>query len=210
MYIAVIGHGLSPIDRSWGFNIDTCNVIVRMWNWYPWQNEWDYGLHYDVGFLEIHPGELSRFNSFNTRTPSRGWVGSKLKPCTGPLPAPMDVIDPTNWEHTAIMLGGMGEKGKLRLTRGVRAAAYAIEYLATAGDTVVLVGFDNVYFGTGLPVPQAFPKEYLADPAAYALRDYVGGSTKYSNHDYAIERPFLNYLARANAVHLQFAQDIWA
>lgn len=207
--VAIIGHGLTPVGKGWGNKIDSCNLVCRLWNWH-WQGERDWGARYDWGFYEISPTEMARFHKHNVARPVTGWVGSKLKPYEGNLPFPTEVIDPEHWEQLAVnKFGGSGAGGKrLKLTRGVRLAAWAIER-SRKGDEVILVGFDNVVTGTALTPEEGYPEEYRKCPAGFPFRDYVGGGTKYRSHDYAVEGPVLKALAKARLVTLHHAQNIW-
>src|SRR5678816_711293 len=155
---AVIGHGLSPEGRTWGGLIDECDVVIRMWNWnYQWNRPQDYGKKYTYGFYEISPTEMARFWRYNKAKPDQFWIGSQLKEYTGELPAPTTVVDPSRWEADGRALGGEGVGKRLRLTRGARAALWALERIPSGTGRVVLVGFDSVKAGMGLPTAEAFP-----------------------------------------------------
>src|ERR1044072_6856418 len=191
----VVGHGLSPKGRNWGHIIDCGRYhIVRMWN-YHWQDKEDYGERYDWGYFEISPVEMKRFFKHNCRTPQEGWLASTVKDYDGPLPSGLtEHIDPANqrWVQAAMQLGGHGEGNKqLKLTRGVRAAAWAIEY---SFKRVILVGFDNVRAGISLSIEEGFPPACIACPAGFPFRTYEGGKVRYSSHDYSVEWPFLSAL----------------
>ena len=80
--IAVVGHGLTPKGKGWGYNIDRSDVVVRMWN-YHWQTPKDYGRKYDYGMFEISKTELARFNRHNVRFPGLGWLAFNLQPFPG-------------------------------------------------------------------------------------------------------------------------------
>lgn len=205
----VVGHGLTPKDKGWGGKIDSADTVIRMWNWH-WQNKSDYGERYDVGFYEISPTEMKRFWKHNVKFPSNLWLASMLKEYDGLLPSGTTiVVHPERWESDAINLGGIGYKGKrLRLTRGVRAAAWIIEQLPR-GSCVVLVGFDNLKVGIGLSPEEGFPLEYRECPAMFPFRTYVGGTRRYGSHDYGVEEPFLRQLAERRGVTIEHAQDIW-
>lgn len=211
--VVVVGHGTSPENKRWGQKIDRAHAVVRMWNWhYQWKRPWDYGTHYDWGFYEILPTELSRMGKYNKANPRVGWIASDLtppkKPYDGLLPKGSIKVNSGPLEQRAIGMGGMGTKGKIRLTRGVCAAAFMLTRMFE-GDRLILVGFDNAYAGVGLSPRDAFPADYLTDPATFPLRNYQGGTTKYSNHDYAVERPLLEALAEEARIQLSWAQEYW-
>lgn len=208
MTIVIIGHGASPTGKRWGLKIDGCTLVIRMWNW-DWQNVPDYGWRYDYGFYEISSKEMMRFHHHNASYPVHGWIGSKLTPYDGELPKRTEIIDPERWYCAAIQMGGEGAgRKRLKLTRGVRAAAWAIEK-ASKDDRLVLVGFDNVYAGRALTITEGYPDAFVKYPGGFPFRDYVGGGTKYRSHDYAIEGPFLQKLADRHKVELVHAQDVW-
>lgn len=205
----VVGHGVTPMGQGWGHKIDSSYVVMRMWNWH-WQNVKDFGQRFDYGFYEISPTEMVRFHRHCVYTPSQHWVGSWLEAYEGELPRGTRIINPSRWELAAVDMGGHGANGKrLRLTRGVRAALWLITQVMRKEDQLVLVGFDNVRASMGLPVEQAFPKDYLTCPAMFPLRDYVGGTPQYRSHDYTIEGPLLKKFAELNKVKVVHAQDIW-
>jgi hypothetical protein len=204
----VVGHGLTPVGRKWGKKIDRANTVIRMWNFH-WQNPVDWGRKYDFGFLEVSPTEMVRFQKHNCKVPTTAWLASDLAPYTGTLPAGAHIvwIRPGGWVERAIKLGGKGDRNKyLKLTRGVRAAAWAIE---RRPKRVILVGFDNVKEGIALTIEEGYPPEYVSCPATFPFRDYTGGQVRYSSHDYSVEWPFLSMLAEENNVRLVFAEDIW-
>lgn len=206
---AIIGHGSSPTGRGWGRYIDACGKVVRMWNWH-WQNLLDYGEAYHVGFYELHPTEMARFHRYNQRTPQHHWLGvrSHHKPYFEAPLSPTVEIDPHPWVSLGISLGGMGTKGRLVLTRGSTAAAWAVEQ-AKPGDRVILVGFDNTKAGVALTKVDGFPNAYVESAGIFPFRNYKGGERRYSNHDYGVERPLLETLAERGNVELSFAEDIW-
>lgn len=210
--IAVIGHGRSPEGKRWGTQIDACATVVRMWDneWQPFE---DYGKVYHYGLFVLTPKGLGLFEKHNKRTPRYGWLAYKGKPmgvCT--LPNNTKVIDPVVWTDKAMRMGGVGESGKLTLTRGCVAACWAIEHAST-GEPVVLVGFDNVLCGINQPVEKSFCPEYWA---LYMSRFtpntdkvYPIGSSKTATHDMNVEFPLLKELARERMVDLQVAEDVW-
>lgn len=210
--VAIIGHGLTPEGQGWGHCIDATPVVVRMWN-YHWQNLLDYGERYDFGFYEISPTEMARFYKHNCRTPARGWVATRLlKPYEGPLPENTTVCDASSWDDDGRRLGGLGMKGRLLLTRGVRAACWALTKFMSPGQSMVLVGFDNVYTGRTLSSKEGFPQSYIEFPAAYPMVRYDNAphtETKSGNHDFAVEGPLLNLLAKRAGIKLDHAQDVW-
>jgi hypothetical protein len=185
-----------------------------MWNWYPWQNEADYGRKYDWGFYEISGTEMARFHKHNTIVPTYGWVATELhsnvgdKRYMGALPERTTVVDSMSWEQAGVKLGGMGLKRRLVLTRGVRAAAWALEQLSQ-GQQLVLVGFDNLRVGRGLPAEEGFPEAYRVFPGAFPISRYKGGMVKEGNHDFSVEGPLLHSLAVQAGVELVHAQDVW-
>lgn len=216
MDYVVVGHGLSPVNKGWGSLIDRAGVVVRMWNWH-WQQSYpgDYGEKYSYGFYEINATEMSRFNSHNKRSPARGWVATALhsnvgkKRYLGNLPFPTQVVDSGDWEAEGRALGGMGLKGRLVLSRGVRAACWCMTDRMEPGDRLILVGFDNARVGAALPIDAGFPAAYVADPATFPFRTYTGGTTKYSNHDYAVEGRVLGSIATLNRLDMRYAEDLW-
>lgn len=209
----IVGHGLSPKGKGWGAKIDNCDTVVRMWNWH-WQNKFDYGTKYDYGFFEINSAEMARYHRHNVCKPARGWVATTLhsnvgrKEYTGEFPFPTEIVSSEEWEAEGRRLGGMGLKGRLVLSRGVRAAAWALYWLPK-GHRLVLVGFDNVYKQRALPITEGYPPEFVDCPACFPFRDYTGGGTKYGNHDYAVEGPLLRAIAAKREVTLLHAQDLW-
>ena len=213
--IVVVGHGKSPAGKGWGRNIDEHTMVIRMWNCH-WQNTVDYGNRYDVGFFEINSSEMQRFNTHKTRIPAV-WVATELhsniehKKYKGDLPGGTEVVDSKPWELLGMHLGGEGTKGRLVLSRGVRAACWAIGRMQR-GQTLVLVGFDNVRAGLGLSIAEGYHPAWVDCPAGFPFRDYeknAVGNTKYGNHDYAIEEPLLRALAKRRRVKLAYAEDIW-
>lgn len=209
--VVVIGHGRTPQGRKWGARIDAVPTVVRMWNW-AWQDPIDYGIKYTQGFYEINTTEMARFHRHNVRTPKDHWVATMLssnvgpKKYEGPLPSPTVLASSVGWEATGRLLGGGGEKGRLVLTRGVRAACWAIQQ---APVMVILVGFDNVRCRTGLSIEHGFHPACVTHPSTFPFRDYVGGSPKYRNHDYSVEEDVLLMLAKKHDVVVHHAQDIW-
>lgn len=225
---AIIGHGKSPEGKGWAPLIDACERVVRMWDW-QWMGP-DYGTRYDYGIIEVHPGTMRRFWEHNERTPAKGFVASYLwVPGPSPakseaarareiakarqrapkLPVPTQVYNQRDWlDGEGACIGGVGETGRWELTRGAFAACWAI-ITSSPGDTVLLVGFDNLYAGYTLPMGDAFPAAYLADPASAKFSDYFDGQTKSGNHDFPAEHGLIEYLAERRGVRLQWAQDVW-
>lgn len=209
--IAIIGHGRSAEGKRWRGHIDHCDLVVRMWDW-QWQAPDDYGTKYDFGLFEIAAGQMERFYKFNKRQPRRGWLASFLwRPGNAvTLPAKTEIIDQRRWTWIGTsVFGGMGTKGKLEFTRGTVAACWAIE-CAQPGDTVILVGFDNVQAGMALPIETSFAPEYRSEPSSFHFDGYLEGQQKYGNHDFAAEWPVMDYIAERRGVRLRFAHDEWA
>jgi hypothetical protein len=204
--IAVIGHGRSPEGKRWGKSIDACDVVVRMWD-NQWQSAADWGTKYDYGYLEVSPKQLARFHNGNVNVPTCGWVAGVLK-TTDPalLPPNAKVISMGRWIDRGRELGGVGATGKLKLTRGCAAAAWALE---TFRGELTLVGFDNVRTGTALTPEEGFPEVYRKAPTTAAFKDYVGGGTKYYNHDYIAEGDLLWDIAKRRGVDIAHAQERW-
>lgn len=200
----VVGHGLTPIGKGWGPRIDASDVVVRMWDNH-WQNVQDYGTKYTVGYFELSPKQWTKFSTLNVNTPERGWVAGMLKPTPGvELPLHTKCVSMGRWITRGQELGGVGATGRLKLTRGCAAAAWALE---TFSGQLTLVGFDNVYYRAALPPKLGWPKGYphLSSP----LKDYKGGGTKYHNHDYVNEGDLLWDLAARYGREIAHAQDIW-
>jgi hypothetical protein len=207
--IAVIGHGLTPKGKGWGEKIDACNVVLRMWDWH-WQNEEDYGRKYDVGFFEIAPPLLKTFFKYNQSQPDLGYVGSVLwhaNECQ--LPPRTEIITQDAWAAVGTRLGGHSKTGKLAFTRGTIAACWAVDRFANAGDVVILVGFDNVKLGKTLSPEAGFPEEYRKQPSTFTFSGYKSNERSYGNHDFGIEWPVLQYLAKEREVKIAFADDLW-
>ena len=205
--ICIVGHGRSPENKAWAEKIDSCDYVIRMWNW-DWQDQADYGKRYDYGFLEASPDIIVSFYKYNRRQPRRGWVVSDLfrsQMCQ--LPRRSELIDQTRWCDIGKSLGGLGATGRLQFTRGTIAACWAIEN-AHPGDEIILVGFDNVYAGEALTISDGFSPAYVEAPGGLSFSGYKPGR-KYGNHDFAIEQPVLEHLAAKHRVNLRFAQDIW-
>jgi hypothetical protein len=206
--MVVVGHGTSPVGKRWGKVIDSYDIVMRLWNWH-WQRPRDWGKRYNLGFYEISPTEMARFNRYNCRYPDQGWVGTLLKPYEGFLPNNTTLVDQDRWCQEATKMGGSGAGGKaLKLTRGVQAAAWLMSTQRQPNE-LMLVGFDNSYKGWGLPPEQAFPKAYMSCKAMFPLRDYAGGARQYSSHDYGIEKPFLEAMAARVGTRLFWSQDCW-
>lgn len=203
MTTVVIGHGRTPGGKGWGPKIDEC-LVVRLWDNH-WQDPTDYGTRYDYGYMELSPKQFSRLKFYNQRTPDIGWIGGLLKRSNYDLPPKTQVILTGEWTERGRRLGGVGETGKLKLTRGVQAACWAI---SQRPDAVVLVGFDNVYTGEALTPEAGFPDAYRILPST-SWKNYKGGGTKYHNHDYIVEGKILQTLADDSGVILHHAQDIW-
>lgn len=206
--IAIIGHGRSPEGKLWGRLIDQCDTVIRMWDC-AWQDALDYGTKYDVGLLEAHPQMMKTFQQNNRRKPARGWVASILhQPDRCDLPKGTELVDQAPWNALGQKLGGLGATGRLQFTRGTIATCWAIER-ARRGSTIVLVGFDNIAAGKTLDIEQAFSPTYRRNPGTFSFSSYKGGVSKAGNHDFAIELPVMQHLARRHRVRLVAAGDIW-
>lgn len=206
---AIIGHGRSPEGQKWGRHIDRrCDTVVRMWDW-AWQNEVDYGTKYDYGLFELYPFTYASMKKHNVKTPERGWIGSLLRMGETLVPPPKtEIVDQKRWTRIGRNMGGIGETGRLELTRGTIAALWAIEQ-SERGDQIVLVGFDNVKEGKAKALDEAFSPEYQKNVGTYPFDKYVGGVSKYGNHDYFIEYPLMKALAELHGSMVSFADDIW-
>lgn len=213
MTIAVIGHGRSPEGRGWGPRIDACSLVVRMWD-----NEWqpidDYGRHYDYGLFVLTPKGLFLFYKHNVRQPTQGWLAYYGKPTPGPLPSNTEVVDTAPWVGLAASMGGAGLSGRLTLTRGCTAAAWALTRAHALGEgRVILVGFDNVCLGVNQPIEDSFSPDYWSLYMSRFKPDtekvYPIGSAKTATHDMEVELPLLRKLARDNRVGLSLAQEVW-
>jgi hypothetical protein len=211
--IAVIGHGRSPEGKSWGVGIDSCNTVIRCWDW-QWQPVEDYGGKYDYGLFMLTPKGLRLFQDFNARRPTRGWLAYMGKPTSGGLPDGTTLLDTSRWVQIAQEeFGGRGETNILTLTRGCVAAAWAIEY-AIPNEPVVLVGFDNVKIGVNQPIDQSFCPEYWElynsrFAPGKAEKTYPIGTARTATHDMSVEKPLLELLAKRNRAELRFAEDVW-
>lgn len=211
MLTAVIGHGRSPEGKGWGRWIDNADRVIRLWNW-QWQDPADYGSRYDWGLLEIHSC-IGEWKQHNQRQPSQGWVASLLQMGSDLLAiVPPDAVIVDQQEsflrHIPQAMRGKGETGRWHLTRGGVAACWAIS-TSRSGDSIVLVGFDNVNGGYALPAEAAFAPVYQDSPGFWGLNGYKAGATKEGNHDYPAERRLIEYLAERRGVSLAFTQDIW-
>lgn len=209
MLIAIIGHGRSPEGRRWASRIDACDTVIRMWDW-TWQDRADYGSRYDYGLIEIAPTLLDQVRRHNKAVPSKGWIGSQLHCGNRRVSPPLrtEIIDQRRWTRIGRAMGGIGKTGRLELTRGAVAACWAIEN-SEIRDKIVLVGFDNLQRGIALPLEEAFAPVYRANEGSYPFAGYIGDVTKFGNHDYAIEWPLLQALARLHAVEIVFADQAW-
>jgi hypothetical protein len=216
MTTVVVGHGRSPEGKCWGSRIDNCKTVVRMWDW-EWQDPIDCGVKYDYGLFTMTPTGLRVFMEHNKRTPSRGWLAYFGKPTmlSGLLPngKPVEVVDPAPWWRWAREMGGAGLSGRLTLTRGCVAAAWAI---AHEPRHVVLVGFDNVACGINQPIELSFNPVYWKlynsrnnRAAGKMEKVYPIGTAQTETHDMAVELPLLRKLAELRKVELLFATDVW-
>ena len=203
-----------------------------MWDWH-WQEPEDYGEAYDYGVVENIPSVIDSFNAYNRYAPTRGWIvpvqrdQALLKkhadlvkegwfpvspviptPRKYPLPSESTLVFQDPWTALGKTLGGKGETGFLKFTRGTIAACWAIEQ-APLGSHIILVGFDHVYLGRTLPKEEAFPEAYREQPSTFPFKSYVSDVVKTGNHDFGIELKVMTHLARQNGVVLELAQDVW-
>jgi hypothetical protein len=208
MIYCIVGHGRSPEGRGWSHEIDACDVVIRMWDC-AWQPPADYGTKYDFGLFEVHPTMMRTFSQFRRREPTQGWIGSVLhQPQRCRLPDRTQLVDQERWSRLGMQMGGVGRTGRLQFTRGTIASLWAIER-ARRGDTVVLLGFDNIRLGQTLALELAFCESYRANPGTFSFSAYRGGETKHGNHDFAIEYPLMRKIAQRRGVKLRFAEDMW-
>lgn len=205
----VIGHGRSPERKKWGKRIDNrSDFVIRMWDC-AWQEPADYGVKYDYGFLELYGPVLNNFYLHNKRQPKLKWLasvlfnGDKLQ-----APPNTERIYQHRWARVGVALGGVGASGRLELTRGTIAGCWAIE-MCEPGDTVVLVGFDNIRAGIAAPIDEAFSPAYRANPGTFSFESYEAGVSKFGNHDYAIEHKIMQNVAKLYGVHVRFAEEVW-
>lgn len=206
----IVGHGKSPEGRGWGPRIDAADCVIRMWDW-PWQEFSDYGIRYDWGVLETLAKVMRNWRQHNRATPAAGWIVSLLDQYAGflrELPARSIIVDQRDWLRHAGSEAGVGTTGRWELTRGGIAACWAATR-ALPGETIVLVGCDNLREGVALPLEAAFPAAYRAHPGAWPFTDYRGGVTKYGNHDFPAERRLIQKLGLHRGAHVVFAQDVW-
>lgn len=209
---AIIGHGRSPEGRNWGSHIDACDLVVRMWNW-SWQNRFDYGTKYNYGLIEATPALIETFLKYNNRTPVDGWLASVLwasARCADKIPPRTETVNQQTWVEVGKEMGGVGQTGRLQLTRGTIAAMWAIAR-GGPGDTVVLVGFDNVQLGYCQSVEEGFPEGYRKSKGVFPFAGYANsaGHSKQGNHDFGIEWHLMKHYAIKNNVDLEYAQNIW-
>lgn len=205
MTVVIIGHGKSLVGKGWGSRIDACDTVVRLWDNH-WQDVPDWGCKYDYGYIELSPKQMSRMKFYNKNTPRLGWIGGLLKSATYELPPNTTIIKFGEWIELGKTLGGVGNTGKLKLTRGCAAACWAITHLKP--DQVILVGLDNVRERRALTPEEGFPDAYRVLPST-SWKTYVGGGTKYHNHDYVAEGDILRVLSERTGVKLTHAQDTW-
>lgn len=202
MTIAVIGHGRSPEGRHWGERIDSCDAVVRMWDWF-WQPNADYGEKYDYGVVALIPFSLEPFHKAPKAIPRIAWLGYARGKGETPVLPNMEIID-QRYRDEAVRLGG---RPGMNLTRGCAAVCWAIE----AADEVVLVGFDNLKARACLDIDAAFCPDYQAlwDRWHPGWRGRLYSTKRQGSHDVAIERPLIEALARKRGVTVAFAEDIW-
>lgn len=204
----IIGHGKSAEGRSWGAAIDACDTVIRCWDC-QWQNPADYGTGYDIGLYEAHPMLMPPLHTHCKRQPHIGWIASLLAPTSLSTLMPVtEMVDQAEWCQEAMALGGLGASGRLQFQRGTVAALWAI-HRARPGDEVVLVGFDNTLAGRALKIEDGYSKVYRAAPSSYTFAGYIEGAQRYGNHDFGIERPYLDLCAKRRGVTLTFAQEKW-
>lgn len=194
---------------NWGDRIDGCKTVVRMWDWYGWQQPIDYGRRYDYGLVEIHPGLIDKFHRYNHAMPSVGFIGSVLfAPERCQMPYNCELFYQAPWVEIGKSLGGVGATGRLQYTRGTLAALWSLFHMRKS-SVLVLVGFDNVYAGETLPISDAFNPEYVRRPSTFPVSAYRGGMTKQGNHDFGIESKVLKRVAKLRGIKVHFAQDCW-
>lgn len=201
----IVGHGRSPEGKRWADRIDASEIVVRMWDC-QWQWPDDYGTKYDYGLLCAHPSYMRDFWAHNRREPAIGWVASDYA-CQVDLPERTQVVDQAPWCRVGRAMGGVGDSGDLKLTRGCIAACWAIS--SKVAEKIVLIGFDNIEAGISLPVEAAFGPEYRGNPGTFSFERYLGGRIRHGNHDFAIERPLMAHLATEAGVSLVFATEEW-
>jgi hypothetical protein len=159
--------------------------------------------------MELSPSLMVAFTRYNQKVPRLGWIASALHRADKCMPPPnTEVVSQERWTDLGQKLGGLGATGKLEFTRGTIAACWALEY-AQSGDTVLLIGFDNVRAGKALPVKQGFSDVYLAQPSTLTFRGYKENAVKYGHHDFSIEYTVMEELAKYHGVKLAFADDVW-
>lgn len=210
MRIAVIGHGRSPEGRGWGSAIDTCDLVVRMWDW-EWQAPADYGRRFDHGIVALNPRQLEAWQKRHGAAPAVSWLGF-MRDGVAAHPA-MEPVNPARWNEIAAKLRTPGKSRSFNLTRGCAAAAWAIKTARAAGD-VVLVGFDNRRRGRLLSEEEAFSPTYLAHydatyPDWRRWSGYQAGETRCGSHDIAVERKLLGVLCAEAGNAMSFAEDLW-
>lgn len=207
--VVIVGHGRSPEGRGWGRKIDRCSLVVRMWDWLPWQDAKDYGRKFDIGLFEIDPHFTATFWRHKQADPAMFWIGSVLsRPERCRIPEGTALVHQEPWNDIGKQMGGIGETGDLQFTRGTIAACWAIENSAP-GDRIILVGFDNVKRGRTLSIEEGFSPAYRENPGSLSFRGYREEETKQGNHDFAVELPVLKHLATGHRVRLVFAEDVW-
>jgi hypothetical protein len=147
---------------------------------------------------------------------SRLYARAQLVPMPAPLPVEpkaelpsnTEVIDQRVWTARYPEIGGVGETGSWELTRGAFAACWAVSR-SKPGDTVVLVGCDNMYAGITAPMDQAFCPAYRVAASTFKIHSYRAGLTKSGNHDFPAERRLIERMASIVSVDVFFAQERW-
>lgn len=219
MRIAVIGHGRSPEGKKWGCKIDSCTLVVRMWDWIPWQSAEDYGVRYDYGLFVVTNKGLMDFYRYNKQDPRISWLGYMGKPTKLKVPENTQCLHMDAWLTQARSMGAVGDNGNLTLTRGTAAALWSIERASYARTSdirrVLLVGFDNVKAGIHKPIEESFCPEYWnsylerANAKGKVDKVYPINTAKTATHDLSVERDLLFNWANKFAVNLCFAEDCW-
>lgn len=211
--VTIIGHGPSPVGKSWGRKIDACDVVIRMFDC-AWQDAEDYGTRYDIGLVTMSEQSLRRFQTEATRKPSEWWIyrqdGALFDVKTA---APQTVFDLDDDHDFALQAGAQTLGGRFAFTRGTAAAIRAVTALHPA--RLILVGFDEVE--AGCMMPEAYPeacaaainarRESATDHHNDAERAAQGSRTL--GHDYSIEMDYLRLKALSHGVELKHAQEVW-
>lgn len=206
----VVGHGKSLEGAELGDYINQCDGVVRMWNCH-WQDANDFGKRYDYGLFELAPKLYNTFtshlNSDSIPLPDAGWIALYLKGAMPTnLPTNTKVIYQDKWVAVGKRLGGLGETGRLRLTRGTIAACWILSVIQPS--RLVLAGFDNIYRGKALSIKDGFTDAYINSSGIFGWESYKPDQIKMGNHDLAVERGIINNLSLNRNVEVLFSQDL--